>query len=433
MKISGDGDNGTTTSIQVGAESEIDGTIELSFKYIDNGIGVLYLYFYNESSDIIGFIFINSTNNLVSAQYGNGVGGNTTVNTALASDTWMHLKWSFDCATNKQSLWLDDVIIIDNENFRTDDVATTFLKHRFLYQEGGGSNALEAYIDNIGWKWDTNYNVGDNQYAEEGEPNQVVFEGIAKKPTKGRIQFVLIENQGSEMETISPRGNKSGRSDQIITDINNDGAPNGPTYITDGTLANGSAMGLLDLSGAKLLKTVYNDLAEHDVFLWNLRPQGTLDYNSGIVDSKVVIRNDITTYTDTILQVQAWTIPKLNQIIVNGAINPITGNPYTGIYNDSADQRAKGVNPITIEDAQLNTDALCQTKANNIGGNETIRIRARFKFRKSTYGLIQPGQTITFKYVIANYINIPEAQFILDKLIMNIKTEIGYAEISSGL
>ncbi len=33
------------------------------------------------------------------------------------------------------------------------------------------------------------------------------------------------------MEYISPRGNKSGRTDEIIVDINNDGAPDGPTYI----------------------------------------------------------------------------------------------------------------------------------------------------------------------------------------------------------
>ena len=37
------------------------------------------------------------------------------------------------------------------------------------------------------------------------------------------------------------------------------------------------------------------------------------------------------------------------------------------------------------------------------------------------------------KYIVADYISIAEAQFILDKIIINIKTEVGYAEISSGL
>ncbi len=272
-------------------------------------------------------------------------------------------------------------------------------------------------------------------YTADGSTtaNQVVFEGITKKPTKGRVQYVLVENQGSEMEFISPRGNKSGRSDEIIVDINNDGPPDGPTYITDGTLANGGAMGLLDLSGAKVYRTVLNDLAEHDVFLWNLRPQGTLDYNDGSIDSGADLRHDISTYTDTIVQVLAWTIAKLNQIIVNGAINTITGEPYTGKWDEEEDQQVHEINGITIEDAQLNTNALCQTKADGKGANESVRIRVKFKFRKTTYGFIQPGQTITFLYDITNYMTISSAQYILDKLIMNIKTEIGYAEISSGL
>lgn len=263
--------------------------------------------------------------------------------------------------------------------------------------------------------------------------DQVVFEGITVKPTKGRVQFVLVVNQSSEMDKVKPRGNKSGRSDQIISDINDDGAPDGPTYIKDGTLANGGAMGMLDLSGAKIYRTVLNDFAEHDAFLWSLRPQGALDYNDGSVDSGADIRNDISNYTDVIVGLKAWTIAKLNQIIVNGAINPITGTPYTGKWDDEEDQLANGINPITIEDSQLNSNALCQAKADTMGGNEAVRTRARFKFRKTTYGIIQVGQTITFLYDITDYITIAQAQFILDKFRMNIKTEVGYAEISSGL
>jgi len=76
-------------------------------------------------------------------------------------------------------------------------------------------------------------------YTADGSTtaNQVVFEGIAKRPTKGRFQYVLIENQGSEMNHVQPNGMKSGRTDEIITDINNDGAPHGPEYIKDGTLS----------------------------------------------------------------------------------------------------------------------------------------------------------------------------------------------------
>ncbi len=192
-------------------------------------------------------------------------------------------------------------------------------------------------------------------------------------------------------------------------------------------------MGLLDLSGAKLYRTVLNDFAEHDTFLWALRPQGALDYNAGGIDSGADIRFDGAGNLDVILQIQAWTVAKLNQIIVNGALNIVTGEPYTGKWDDTDDQELNNINSVTIEDSQLNTNALCQEKADGMGANETVRIRVRFKFRKTTYGLIQVGQTITFLYDITNYITIPSAQYILDKFIMNIKTEIGYAEISSGL
>lgn len=263
--------------------------------------------------------------------------------------------------------------------------------------------------------------------------DQVIFEGIAKKPTKGRTQFVLIENQGSEMDQVQPRGSKSGRTDEIIVDINNDGAPNGPEYIRDGILSAGGAMGNLELEGAKDYREVVNDFAEHDAFLWNLRPQGTLDYNNGSIDSGADIRFDGSTYTDVILQLKSWIIAKLNQIIVNGSINTATGLLYTGKWDDEDDQLENGINSVTIEDAQLNTNALCQAKADAMGGNESERTRARFKFRKVSYGFIQPGQTITFKYDITNYITIDEAQFIVDKMIMNIKSEIGFIEISSSL
>lgn len=289
------------------------------------------------------------------------------------------------------------------------------------------------YFDAIGESEDANYNVGDNQYAEEGQENQVIFEGIAEIPTEGRLQYVLVNNQGYEMDNVKPKGLKSGRSDEIISDINDDGSPNGPEYVQDGTLAEGSAMGNLQFSSDKTYRKVTNDFAEKDGFLWNLRPQGSLDYNAGDIDSLAVLRHDVTTYKDVILQVKGWKVAKLNQIIVNGSMNIGTGEPYAGIWNDTEDQQVNSVNSVTIEDSQLNSDVLCQAKADLMGATEAERLRAQFKFRKTGYGLIQPGQLITFKYDVTNYMTIPEGSYVLDKIRLNVKTEIGYAEISSGL
>lgn len=271
-------------------------------------------------------------------------------------------------------------------------------------------------------------------YTVDGSttPNQVVFEGRAENPTEGVIQYVEINNEGIEMDERKPLGSKSGDSDAIITDINNDGAPNGPAYIRDGTLASGSAMGTLEFTKSKTLRKVYDDFAEHESFLWALRPTGILDYNAGGIDSGADIRYDGSTYFDPILQIKAWKLAKYNQIIVNGSIDP-AGGLFSGQWDDLIDQGENGINSITIEDAQLNTDVLCKKKADIMGANESIRIRARFKFRKITYGFIQPGQTLTFKYVIPNFMTISEAQYIIDKMILDLKTEVGYAEISSGL
>ena len=166
VKISGDGDNGKATNIYVDPVSETSGTIEFWFKYIDNGVGTFRFYFYDQSATAMLYSLINSATNQITSYYGDGIGGADTVVSAVSADTWIHYKWTFDCATDTMSLWLDGDIEIDDENFINDLNSTTFLRHRFYLYGGGGANALEGYFDAIGYSWDTNYNVGDNRTDE---------------------------------------------------------------------------------------------------------------------------------------------------------------------------------------------------------------------------------------------------------------------------
>lgn len=272
--------------------------------------------------------------------------------------------------------------------------------------------------------------IGSYTVGGSTSNNVVIFEGIAEKPTYGILAYALIKNQGKEMDEVKPIGEKSGRTDEVITDVNNDGAPNGPSYIHDGTLSEGEALGTVLLEGQKLRK-LYDRYAELDGFTWYLRNQGALDYNNGAVDSGADIRFDGTTYTDTILHLEAWKQAKYNQIIVNGAINLLTGISYTGKWDDTADQFVNGINSITIEDANLDSDAKCQTKADNLGALEETVILAKFKYRKTTYGWIQPGQTITFLFDMTNYIVISSAQFIVDYNMFEVISGSGYMQIRS--
>lgn len=274
--------------------------------------------------------------------------------------------------------------------------------------------------------------IGSHTVDGSTSSNQVIFEGIAQNPTEGRIRFVLVVNQASEIDKVKAKGSKSGRTDQIISDINDDGAPNGPSYVQDGTLTAGTAMGDQEVDGKKL-RTLYDDYAENDAFTWSLRPQGQLDYNNGSIDSGADLRFDGSTYTDIITKLMAWKVAKKNQIIVNGAIDPSDGDPFTGQWDDEEDQQASGINSITIEDASLNSDALCQSKADTLGASETEITRVKFKYRKTTYGLIQPGQTITFLFDVSNYITISEAQFIVDYVNYELISETGYMMISSAV
>jgi hypothetical protein len=275
--------------------------------------------------------------------------------------------------------------------------------------------------------------IGPYQADGSTSANSIQFEGVALRPTKGVIQHVQLINEGSEMDKVTPNGSKSGRSDQIISDINDD-TSNNPNYIRDGTLSNGGAMGTIILGGSKSYRKVVNGFADFDKFEWELRPNGQIDYNNGSVDSGADIRYDGSGNLDTILQLNAWDVIKYNKIIVRGAINPSTNAPYEGSWDDLADQQLNNINPLEIDDASLNTNALCTTKATSIGERESIdRVEVNFKYRKTTYGFIQPGQTFTFKYVVSGYISITEAQYFINGIAYDFKNEIGYIDAISNV
>jgi len=111
--------------------------------------------------------------------YGNGAGGTITVPVAIVEDAWFHIKVQFDCATDKQSVWINGVLEVDNENFEDDDTPDSF-RYIQIYNPG----ACEGYIDAIGYSWDTDYNIGDNREVKFHDPyNKEEITDIIEYPT----------------------------------------------------------------------------------------------------------------------------------------------------------------------------------------------------------------------------------------------------------
>ena len=423
VKISGDGDNGTSTLIFLGAESETSGSVELWMKYIDNGVGTHYIRFRNQDATIIGIIFLSSGANTISAQYGNGAGGNTTVNTALASDTWVHIRWSFDCTTDKQSLWFDGVNMFTAQNFRSDAVATTYLEFNFELSEATGANALEVYADAIGHSWDANYNVGDNLIAE-GVADQVVFEGLVQEFTEEPLQEVSIRSQAIEMDNIFPAGDFSGSSQSIINTLITTYA----SYITAGTLAAGQAMGTITFAGDYTLRAILTDFAFLNNFIWYLTPLGALQFNSGAIDSLFEINES----TPALNVGRNRGKRAVNKVNIKGAI--VAGTQVAGVgAEDLPDQQQFGINPFFRTVSWLNTQSLCNIMETNIlsrkGTQATI---PRFSDRNTSIGFIQPGETVTFQFVFDKF-NIPSGQFGIELTLYNARQGIGTYDISDVL
>ena len=138
--------------------NEVIGTIELWVKYMDKGQGSFEMYFYGDGGLLLWRSFFNSLDNKLLSDYGNGIGGTTQAEIPAISDIWYHLKWSWDCNTDKYSMWVNQIIFIDDENFRNDDDGVSLRYFKFQLSGGGGINALEGYVDAIGYSWDSNYN-----------------------------------------------------------------------------------------------------------------------------------------------------------------------------------------------------------------------------------------------------------------------------------
>lgn len=183
IKFDASGDNGKYARWQHNITNQPSGDIEVYVKYIDNGVGGFNLYFLDSGGSLMMYIIITSSDNTFRVYYGDGAGGHLNTSDACIADIWHHIRIHFDCATDTYSVWLNRILVSDDNNFYDDLNGAALDYYRFQLESGAGANALQAYLDAIGESWDANYNVGDNKFVDWHDPyNKVEITNIIKYP-----------------------------------------------------------------------------------------------------------------------------------------------------------------------------------------------------------------------------------------------------------
>lgn len=260
-----------------------------------------------------------------------------------------------------------------------------------------------------------------HNYTTAGATSEkTVFEGMVVKPSEDLYQTILLLNPGTkELRQVKPRGDYSGRSDEIITSLLSDYT----NYITKGTFSAGSAMGTITFGGDKTLETILDELAYFEGWIWYLTPTGALYFNNGTVDSTI----NFTGASDIRAVLSSFLHEEYNKIKVRGAY--VDGVQVESEWKEDLDsQQRLGIVDKIIPIAFLNTVALCNTAATNILTRlGTPPKRIEFIDFNTTTGMIQVGETTTFEY--DSGITIGSGQFLISSVDVNIVGEVNYTEV----
>lgn len=167
MKLTSNGDGGEIAYFyHTSTGTIISDTYEFYIKYIDKGIGSVYFGLRKEDGYTVSQIKLNSVTNLLYMYYGDGAGGTTEISMSAINDTWYHVKMEFSSITDKCSIWIDNLLKVDNENFINDYDATHIKDVIFYHRYSNDGNTLESYVDAFGESNDPNYAIGDNYYYQ---------------------------------------------------------------------------------------------------------------------------------------------------------------------------------------------------------------------------------------------------------------------------
>ncbi len=197
-----------------------------------------------------------------------------------------------------------------------------------------------------------------------------------------------------------------------------------------GGVETGTSMGSITFGGDKTLRTIIDEYANLDQFIWYLNPTGTMYYNSGANDSGVDIDEDSGLWNVNAEQL----IKGINKVIILGGIQT-DGTQAYGEDDDLVEQAANGIIIYKDTDASLRSDALCDDKAEAILTNVQDPPLQVFysKAINSSVGYILCGENITFAYNTNEMPTISSDQYILFSMIYNPVHGIYDVRIINGL
>lgn len=193
-------DDGGGSAIRFDAHSETSGTFEF---WLNNALADDFYIRHSDNDGNYPIAIYIAHKTLVRINYGNGAGGTLQHNVTIAEDEWFHVRVLFDCATDKQSVWINGILELDDENFDDDDTPDNFTFFQ-IYALG----ANEFYLDALGYSWDTDYNIGDNRFDVYHYYSRTQLTGIVEYPTiisrnnmYGSCSIIVRDFEGSLYDT----------------------------------------------------------------------------------------------------------------------------------------------------------------------------------------------------------------------------------------
>ncbi|KKM24235.1 hypothetical protein LCGC14_1607130, partial [marine sediment metagenome] len=197
-KVISNSRTGSFTHYPYNAISQVSGTIE--FWMNEASLVVNEFILVEGVSNYLVIVDYDLDNTKIVLYHGNGVGGNTVVDTTVTG--WAHIRITFDCATDTFSAWVNGVSKITDENFYSDNTATSVTR---VGLASAGVNT--GYYDAIGYSWDNDYMIGWNreEYVFFGDYNATYsFEDelIGEEGTTIDLIDTYVEDVGYSNITI---------------------------------------------------------------------------------------------------------------------------------------------------------------------------------------------------------------------------------------
>ena len=268
----------------------------------------------------------------------------------------------------------------------------------------------------------------EGKYTSAGSSSdKVIFEGIVVDFDGELLTKVWLESPAKkELKEKKPRGDFSGRSDEIMASL----VATYCKYVTIGTLSTGTAMGTISYAGDKSLMTIFNELALFEKWIWKLDPQGRLYFNDGTIDSLVDLSE-----TDKVWNVKSGEIrAPYNYFYVKGAIvNGVQLHKEIEAEDDLTSQQLHGFNPYEKTFASFNSQSVLNQLTTNIKAKlKEIPLVVEHWHYDVSLGMIAICETVTFVYDTTN-VNILSDQFLINRVLFKAQQNAGGYTIADKL